>query len=192
MNTTNLPPEQPVNLYEVFTFAKDEKHAFFTADLLFGSAALWIPLLLGVMFFSRSTPWNEFIKLLNSGGGYTFSLAYLAAGSSFLYLERRKETINDFRDEICPNIWTWHQAYLVVGIVLTGAHFAYQILVPNTTNAFLNLLEFAYFVLAIRFGVRLFCLKNIDKLPGKLEHYRKREAEKARKIAEVRDSDEPY
>lgn len=192
MNTSNLPPEQPVKLYEVFTYAKDEKHAFLTADLLFGSAALWIPILLGLMFYSKTSPWSELIKLLDSGGGYTFSLAYLAAGSSFLYLERRKKTVNDFRDEISPNIWTWVQVYLVFGIVLTGAHFSYQILVPNTTNTFLNSLEFLYFVLAIHFGVRLFCLKNIEKLPGKLEQYRKREDEKAKKIAEARDGEEPY
>jgi hypothetical protein len=56
----------------------------------------------------------------------------------------------------------------------------------------LNSLEFLYFVLAIHFGVRLFCLKNIEKLPGKLEQYRKREEEKAKKIAEARGSDDPY
>lgn len=192
MNPTNQSSSQSVNIYEVFKYAKDEKHAFFTADVLFGSAALWLPILLGIMFISKSSPWNEFIKLLDSGSGYTFSLAYLAAGSSFLYLERKVKTINDFRDEVFPNLWTWHQFYLVVGISLTGAHFAYQILIPNQSSSFLNFLELVYFIFAIRFGVQLFCLKNIDKLPGKLEHYRKCEEERARKIAEVQDSDEPY
>lgn len=191
MNTTNQPHEK-VNIYDVFEHARDEKHAFFTSDLLVGSAALWVPLLLSVTFLSNTNPWNEFIKLLDSGGAYTFSLAYLAAGSSFLYLERRQKTINDFRDEICPNLWTWNQLYLIVGIALTGSHFAYQILIPNKTNFVLNLLELLYFILAIRFGLQLFCLRNIHKLPGKLELYRKREEEKTKEIAAVRGSDELY
>lgn len=194
MNTPNFQPKLKVNIYEVFEHAKDEKQAFLAADLLLGSAALWIPLLLGLMFLAKTSPWNECIKLLDSGAAYTFALAYLAAGSSFLLLERRQKNINNFREEIYPNLWTWVIGYLVVGIVLTGAHCSYQILMPepDRTNLLLNSLETIYLGLAIRLGVQLFCLRNIEKLPGKLEMYLKMEGEKAKKIAQDGKSDEPY
>jgi hypothetical protein len=193
MNTTAKPQtQQKINIYEVFKYTKDEKHVFLSADLFFGSAALWIPLLLGVLLYTKTSLWGELLKLLDSGGGYTFALAYLAAGSSFLYLDRKKGTINDFRDEVSPNILTSCLISMAIGVLLTGTHFTNQIHEPGKSDSLLNWVEFFYLLWVVYLGIRLFCLKNIDKLPGKLDHYIKSEQEKAKQIAEAGNSDEPY
>lgn len=181
---TTTPENNKSDIFSVFNYATDEKHAFIYADLFVGSAALWIPLVLGIMFYTKTSIYYELVKLLDSGSGYTFSLAFLAAESSYIYLQRRKKQLNDLRDEFAPNIWLWCQMTLGGGIVLTVAHYSYQILVPNNTNLLLNILQSLFFIWTIYLGNILFCLKNIEKLPGELDKYRKKEKEKAKNLGE--------
>lgn len=182
---------EKLDLYQVFNFAKEEKDAFVLADLLFGSAALWLPLLLGLMYQSKTTMWRELVKLLDSGAGYTFALAYLAAGGSYLYLDRMKKTVNVMRDEASPNVFRSFVILVVFGLACTIAHFSNLIFTESSTLA-LNVLEIAYLIVSIFFGIRLFCLKNIDKLPGKLEMFQARETARARAIADAAKSENEY
>lgn len=160
------------DLYEVFNYAKDEKHVFFTSDLMLGTTALWLPILLGIILYPHSDPWAELIKLLDAGSGYTFALPFLTASSSFIFLERARRKANSWRDIFAPDITLQCVTYLTLGLILTGVHFTALIYDKDAGIPLLNLLQVIFVFLVIRLGIKLFCLKNIDRLPDEFMQYR--------------------
>ena len=185
-------PKQPEDLYKVFHFAKDEKQVFFASDLLLGTSALWLPLLLGIILYPHSTPCAELIKLLDAGSGYTFALPFLTASASFIFLERTKRKANSLRDIFSPNITLQCVTYLILGLILTGVHFTAVIFDKDAGNPFLNTLQAIFVILVLQLGVKLFCLKNIDRLPDKFTQYRQQEEKTVDKITEAAKNDEQF
>ena len=168
-----------IDMYRVFDFAKDEKHVFLTSDLLLGTAALWLPILLGIILFPHSNPWAEVVKLLDAGSGYTFALPFLTASASFLFLERARRKVNSKREQIAPSIVMECVIHLIIGLILVGVHFTALIFNKDAGSPFLNALQVVFLVAVLRLGRKLFCLKNIDKLPDELMQYRQNEQENA-------------
>lgn len=169
--TTSASPGKKVKLFQVFDYAKDEKNVFFLSDIALGTSALWLPILLGAIFYTKTSPWAELIKLLDAGSGYTFALPFLAASSSFLYLDRRKKNVNNLRNKIAPNILMQCFLLALLGLVLAGAHFTALIFDKDAGSFLLNYIQFAFVVFAVFTGLQLFCIKNIGAFPDELMQY---------------------
>lgn len=180
--TSSETSVKKINIFQVFDYAKDEKTVFWLADIALGTSALWLPLLLSIIFYTKTTFNAELVKLLDAGSGYTFALPFLATSSSFLYLERRKRNVNDLRSRIAPNILTECIVLAILGLIFAGAHFTALIFDKDAGSFFLNYIQFAFVVATIFTGTQLFCLRNINKLPDELTKYRSEEQEKANQI----------
>lgn len=181
-NTSSANSEKKIDHFQVFKYAKDEKTVFWLADIALGSSALWLPLLLGTIFYTKTTFCAELIKLLDAGSGYTFALPFLATSSSFLYLERRKRSVNDLRSRVAPNVLTECIVLAILGLIFAGAHFTALIFDKDAGSFILNYIQFSFVVATIFTGIQLFCLRNINKLPDELTKYRSEEQEKATQI----------
>lgn len=181
-NTSSVTSEKKIGIFQVFSYAKDEKTVFLLADIALGTSALWLPLLLGTIFYPKTNPWDELVKLLDAGSGYTFVLAFLAASGSFLFLERRKRSVNDLRNRVAPNILTQFLLLAIFGLIFTGAHFTALMLDKDAGSFGLNYVQFAFVIFTIFTGAQLFCLKNVDKLPDELKKYLLEERKKAAEI----------
>jgi hypothetical protein len=192
--TTNMPPDTDAKtkILEVFSYAKDEKTVFLWSDIFLGTSALWLPLFLGAIFFQKTTPWAELVKLLDAGSGYTFALPFLAASSSFFYLERKQGPINDLRDRVAPRTFGLCIFFAIIGPILTGAHFTALLFDKGAGGDLLNCVQFIFVAAVLGLGVRLFCLKNIVKLPDALSKYQAQEQEKAEAIRNAAKSDQQF
>lgn len=174
------------SLYEALKHAKDEKRAFLFIDVIAGSAGLWIPVLIVGLLMPDRTPLGELLSLLKSAGAYTFSIAFLCASYSFLYLDRRKNAINQIREEYDSNISLSTILLLAVGMMLIG----FQLSLTN--NCLLVFIQILYLMIAIWFGVKLFCLKNIDKIPGELDRIKAQEASNLDKLLHQAQQNNPF
>lgn len=190
----NTPANTDANprILNVFKYAKDEKTVFLWSDIFLGTAALWLPLFLGTIFFEKTSPWAELVRLLDAGSGYTFALPFLAAASSFFYLERKQGPINDLRDRVAPRTFGLCIFFAIIGPILTGAHFTALLFDKGAGGFILNFVQFIFVVATLGLGVRLFCLKNIAKLPDALSKYQMQEQEKADKILEAAKSNDQF
>lgn len=181
--TSSASSGKKIGIFQVFGYAKDENAIFLLADIALGTSALWLPLLLGTVFYPKTTPWAELVKLLDAGSGYTFALPFLAASSSFLFLEgKRKKAVSDLRSRLAPNI---HKECFVLAILLplfAGAHFTALIFDKDAGNFILNYIQIAFVIATVYTGVQLFCLRNIDKLPDELKNYISEGQKKAAEI----------
>jgi hypothetical protein len=180
-----------IKIFHVFNYAKDEKKVFWMSDIFLGTFALWLPLLLGLIFYTKTSFCAELVKLLDAGSGYTFALPFLAASSSFIFLEQKKKDVDDLRNKLAPNIFIYCSLLAIFGFILTGIHFTASIFDKNSSRCLLNLIQSIFVILTIDLGLNLFCLKNVDKLPDELKKYLSVEKEKAAEIfqqAKNRDS----
>ena len=182
INTSSAKSEKKIGILQVFDYAKDEKKVFFLSDIIFGTFALWFPLLLGLIFYAKTNLCYEFVKLLDSGSGYTFALPFLLASSSFIFIEEKKKDVEHLRNKLAPNIFIYCLVVAVFGLLFTGIHFTASLLDISASRTVLNTIQFGFVVITIVLGFNLFCLKNVDKLPDELKIYLLEEKKKATEL----------
>ncbi len=215
--------ETKPSLYRALKGAHDERTAFIFIDVVAGSAGLWIPIIVGILH-SGATVGLELQRLFDSAGAYIFAIAFLAASSSFLYLERRKNVVNEIRESYDRYAGWYAIAGIAIGMLLVGLQLSSTIVpaddksgevtpirqvatletkVPqlaqpsvqreqqhsylqspkkSNNSVALPMVQLAYLCTAIWLGVRLFCLRNISKIPGELEHIKLMEAAHRKKL----------
>lgn len=228
-------PDKKPSLYDAFKSAHDERLAFLFIDVLAGASGLWIPIVVGLLISETST-YEELKKLFESAGAYIFAIAFLSASSSFLYLERRKNAINQIRESYDRNAG-WYAVIgialgmLLIGIQLSSAassnykHIHAASSISNSQNEFgkpqsslskadsnielekpaksvepseasaintLSVIQLIYLLAAFWLGCRLFCLKNIEKIPGEFERIQNKEKEARDKIIQEAQGNKPF
>lgn len=190
--SSSTTSQKSINIFQVFEYAKDEKKVFWLSDILLGTFALWLPLLLGAIFHTKTTFCAELVKLLDSGSGYTFALPFLAASSSFVFLEQKKKVVDALRNKLAPHIFIYCILLAIFGFILTGIHFTASILDKDASRFVLNFVQFIFVILTIGLGFHLFCLKNVGKLPDELKRYLSEEKKKATEILKQAKNSESF
>ncbi len=197
--------ETKPSLHQAWKHSRDAKSAFLFVDVFAGSAGVWIPFFVGLLH-RDTTVAEELMKLFDSAGVYIFAIAFLAASSSFLYLDRRKNAVNEIREGYDRNAGWLAVGVIAVGMLLIGIQLsstipshkpltAKEANVTNTASATgqsfngappretiascdeekktssggLVVAQALYLLAAGWLGYRLFCLRNISKIPGELE-----------------------
>lgn len=186
MDSTNSSSvsNKKISLFQVFEYAKEESRVFWLSDIFLGTFALWLPLILGAIFQSKTSISVELLKILDSGSGYTFALPFLAASSSFIFVEQKKKEVDDLRSKLAPNIFIYCILLAISGFLLTGIHFTASVIDKEASRFILNTIQFIFVIMTIILGIHLFCSKNVDKLPDELKRYM---SEEKKKSTEIRD-----
>jgi|GEM_PF-6368867 len=167
--------EKRMGLYVALKHALDERDAFLYFDLFAGSSGLWIPLIIGLVV-PNSKIAEALYNLLSTAGIYIFSIAFLASSSSFLYLERRKNSVNIARESYDRRALLKTVTLLFFGMFFIGIQLSN--ISPRISGSFHEfpwywiVLQLIYLLLSVWMGVRLFCLRNIEKIPGELDQIR--------------------
>jgi hypothetical protein len=162
---------------------------------------------------------EELVKLFDSAGVYIFSIAFLAASSSFLYLDRRKNAVNEIREGYDRNAGWFAVGVIAFGMLLIGIQLSSTISPhkspapqrahisdaaasahqsekgelqqkavescdeeKKTSSGGLLVTQALYLLAAGWLGYRLFCLRNISKIPGELDRIKAADAEYRRKL----------
>lgn len=208
--------EAKLSLHQAWKHARDEKSAFLFVDVFAGSAGVWIPFFVGLLH-RDTTVAEELVKLFDSAGVYIFSIAFLAASSSFLYLDRRKNAVNEIREGYDRNAGWFAVGVIAIGMLLIGIQLSSTISPhkspaqqgrhisdaadsahqtekgvqkavescdeeKKTSSGGLLITQALYLLAAGWLGYRLFCLRNVSKIPGELDRIKAADAEYRRKL----------